>query len=720
MGVFSDLKPKNRAVRNGFDRSQRNVFASHVGRIKPVLSMATLPSSEYEIDLKQLLRTQPLQQAAFSGFSVNYDFQFVPYNQLYSSFNQFIAQRADAPRVNQPSINVVPNFEIRNFVTQVVRYASWDYLMAKVFGSYSNMQDLVLTARQAHGGDMPVLDEVPYCLAYTSNAPYDSLYLKVIDQLDLLGYGNYLPFVKTYSSFIEKWFLNMVSDSSSIQQVLVRAFSSDLVLQDYPNVNEIIASAFRNADESSSTPSFENSFGHNLSIIISNDTVEHVALWPALAYNKVFHDFYRNTYYDDRVILFHYISSGFDIVESVFDSGDLVKATIPYVGLFNVDDYTEGMFRTPSSIVYWDIDYFYPNKHLIRLLLMFNQYNRQYKKDLVTSVLPSTQFGNVSTMVSDDNFRELLVKSASSSYPSAVPVYSPPVNAGGSPRRVGLTSSANMATFKFEPALAISVLEARKADALQRFRERMLRAGDKTKDIFESHGWSAPRSQQSNESVFLGSYDGSLDINTVAATTTTETTELGQLGANGVATVNGSKIHFNCSDFGVVLCNFYVVKNAEYDAYQRERAWQLLEPFDFPYPELQNISLQPITASQVNAVNTFNLDPNKILGYLPSFMEYKTALDRIHGEFYSADVLPKMNGAAFDIMVAPGVFSDWVTPRQQVYDLTGLDYLYQQINVADNIFKQAASALPSTCPFLVNAYFDIKAVQPLTVIGLPI
>lgn len=718
MGVFSDLKPKNHAVRNGFDRSQRNVFASHVGRIKPVLSMATLPSSEYEIDLKQLLRTQPLQQAAFSGFSVNYDFQFVPYNQLYSSFNQFIAQRADANRVNQPSINVVPNFPIRKFVTQVVRYAAWDYLMAKAFGSFSNMQSSVMAARESLGGDMPTLDEVPYCLAYTSNAPYDSLYLKVIDQLDLLGYGNYLPYVKTYASFIEDWFLS-ISSSSSIRDVLVDAFSSDLVLQGYPDVEEIISLALRNAVENDVSKCFFNIFGSDLSRIIDNGGTEYVALWPALAYNKVFHDFYRNTYYDDRVCLFVYHSGSFGLRESVFDSADLSKATIPYVGLFNLDDFTEGMFDLADPYEFYSLDYF-DSSVATRLLLMFNQYNRQYKKDLVTSVLPSTQFGNVSTMVSDDNFRELLVKSASQSYSTTVPLQSPPLQAGGSPARVGLSTASNMATFRFEPALAISVLEARKADALQRFRERMLRAGDKTKDIFESHGWSAPRSQQSNESVFLGSYDGSLDINTVAATTTTETTELGQLGANGVATVNGSKIHFTCSDFGVVLCNFYVVKNAEYDAYQRERVWQLLEPFDFPYPELQNISLQPITASQVNALNPGKLNPNKILGYLPSYMEYKTSLDRIHGEFYSADVLPKLNGSNFDFMLVPGVFSDWVTPRQQVFDLTGLDYLYQQINVADNIFKQAASALPSTCPFLVNAYFDIKAVQPLTVIGLPI
>lgn len=720
MGVFSDLKPKNHAVRNGFDRSQRNVFASHVGRIKPVLSMATLPSSEYEIDLKQLLRTQPLQQAAFSGFSVNYDFQFVPYNQLYSSFNQFIAQRADAPRVNQPSINFVPNFCIRKFVTQVVRYAAWDYLMAKAFGSFSNMQDLVNTARQNSGGDMPVLDEVPYCLAYTSNAPYDSLYLKVIDQLDLLGYGNYLPYVKTYAGFIESWFLKLLPNFTSIREALVEAFSSSLILQDYPTVGEVIALVLKEADDGNSSPSFSSVFGKNLCDCVSNGETENVALWPALAYNKVFHDFYRNTYYDDRVVLFYYNESSFDIVESVFDTGDLNKATIPYVGLFNLDDFTEGMFDFPDPFEYWATDFFISDSNLVRLILIFNQYNRQYKKDLVTSVLPSTQFGNVSTMVSDDNFRELLVRSASQSYSTTVPLQSPPLQAGGSPRRVGLSNASYMATFRFEPALAISVLEARKADALQRFRERMLRAGDKTKDIFESHGWSAPRSQQSNESVFLGSYDGSLDINTVAATTTTETTELGQLGANGVATVNGSKIHFNCYDFGVVLCNFYVVKNAEYDSYQRERVWQLLEPFDFPYPELQNISLQPITASQVNALNPDKLNPNKILGYLPSYMEYKTSLDRIHGEFYSADVLPKMNGSIFNFMLVPGVFSDWVTPRQQVYDLTGLDYLYQQINVADNIFKQAASALPSTCPFLVNAYFDIKAVQPLTVIGLPI
>ena len=93
-GVFANLKPKNTVDRNGFDLSRRSVFSAKCGQILPVFCQATIPDSEYKIDVKQLLRTQPLQTAAFTGFSINYDFFFVPNNYGYTSFNEFISFRS--------------------------------------------------------------------------------------------------------------------------------------------------------------------------------------------------------------------------------------------------------------------------------------------------------------------------------------------------------------------------------------------------------------------------------------------------------------------------------------------------------------------------------------------------------------------------------------------------------------------------------------------------
>ena len=128
-GVFANLKPVNKAERNGFDLSRRSVFSSKCGIILPVFCQATLPDGQYEIDLRQLLRTQPMQTAAFTGFSVNYDFFFVPNNYSYSSFNQFIAQRKDEQRVYQPNHQFVPKLPFRNFMKELMACAVWDYML---------------------------------------------------------------------------------------------------------------------------------------------------------------------------------------------------------------------------------------------------------------------------------------------------------------------------------------------------------------------------------------------------------------------------------------------------------------------------------------------------------------------------------------------------------------------------------------------------------------
>ena len=128
MGVFSEIKPKNKARKNPFDRSCYSSYNTKAGIILPLQFWPTLPSSEYSLDLKALMRTQPLGTAAFAGFSINYDVVWTPYNDHYSSFNQFIAQRLNRQHTTQPDINSIPHFQLVNFVQLVVQLSVYDYI----------------------------------------------------------------------------------------------------------------------------------------------------------------------------------------------------------------------------------------------------------------------------------------------------------------------------------------------------------------------------------------------------------------------------------------------------------------------------------------------------------------------------------------------------------------------------------------------------------------
>lgn len=289
----------------------------------------------------------------------------------------------------------------------------------------------------------------------------------------------------------------------------------------------------------------------------STDAFE--TLWPVFTYNKAFWQFYRNEWYD---IDYDYIYLDSDTV-SVVDS-------IPYVNLFNMDDISTALVPQVDTM----------NAVGYRLLCMFATKPHQYKKDLFTGVLPSTQYGSVSVAFTDQDFHKLVgnIHATSTETLDSGQVFTAGsgilYNIGSSPTPTSVVAEK----YKFDPSVAISVLELRKADAMQRFNERMLRAGNKTADIFKAHGWDAPKSEKAFDVLFLGSYDSSLDLNVIASTSSSENVDLGQLAANGVSVVNGSTIRFKSHDFGSLLVVAYVTKEAEYDSYGVHKSHSLLEP----------------------------------------------------------------------------------------------------------------------------------------------
>ena len=624
MGVFSELKPINHARRNPFDLSCFSTYNTKCGLMLPLKFWPTLPNSEYELDLKALMRTQPLQTAAFAGFSINYDVIWSPYNDHYSSFNQYIAQRLNKQHVTQPDISQIPNFSLNSFAANIVCAAVWDS-----FATELKYEDYLLWWKNGisptgSSGDN-IFVRVPRYLFYSENLPEESLALSAIRTLDLLEYGNYLGLVKGFVAGL-KYIMDNADYTAcpwlkNMPYLFRLGVMTDLVNATYQpasntfnDIETVIYGANTAYDyiEQLYYLCFEDTTNLMGSLGLKVDqwynTTQFESLWPVFTYNKAFWQFYRNEYYD---IDYKYFVSG--VTTSGMTKPKYSQNTLPYVNLFNMDDISQS------------IDISFPtgegeSEEFERLLCMFAIKPHQYKKDLFTGVLPSTQYGNVSVASSDDVFAKLIASKPSGSS-------SPLTQSSSSSQGPDVVYSSGLGydvKYKFDPTPMISVLELRKADALQRFKERMLRAGNKTKDIFKAHGWEEPLSEKAFDVQFFGTFDGRLDINVVAATAESGDFNVGQLAANGISAIGGKKIHFNSHDFGTLMVVAYITKDAVYDAYGVQKSHSLLEPFDFPYPELQNISLSPIDAKELFNAKT-RLDSDKVIGYLPQNMAYKTA-----------------------------------------------------------------------------------------------
>lgn len=96
--VMSLKHLQNKVHRNGFDLSFRNSFTAKVGELLPVMCKEVLPGDKFKIEPSWFTRTAPVNTAAFTRIREYYDFFFVPFNVLWSHFDDFITQ------MNQSSI----------------------------------------------------------------------------------------------------------------------------------------------------------------------------------------------------------------------------------------------------------------------------------------------------------------------------------------------------------------------------------------------------------------------------------------------------------------------------------------------------------------------------------------------------------------------------------------------------------------------------------------
>ena len=481
---------------------------------------------------------------------------------------------------------------------------------------------------------------------------------------------------------------------------------------------------------------------------IANYNTKYVNIFRLAAYQHIWYDFYRNKFYDVLD----------DTSVTTTDVGD-------YVNFFNFDDLECATAATSHLPLTSDAE-----KARVRGLLGMRYV--QWKKDLLTSSLPGQQFGVVSsidlgfdpstlsivgnggqigTVVGSRNVRVgtgetdtpvagqvtrgLIINSGSSderglswdseSYPATLlgSILDRKVSSvDGSVS--GLSISAPSQNLSFD------VLSLYKAQMLQNWKQSTLRAGNMTDDNFMAHYGVTPRYEGDENVDFLGSFDATLNVNAVEATSTTGQTingKVGELGATGTAVARGNKITYKARDFGIIMCVASFLPESEYNSNMLDKANTLLEEFDYYTPEFENIGLEAIPFSAFNASAPSDMS-NKTIGYAPRYWMYKTALDKVHGEFaqsqwFRINPTPQQQIEEVDVL---GSLSPWVAPRNEqviLHSLSGfartLSSFYVTPSVFNNVFGVAADSSQSTDTFLNNVFFDIKSIRPMSVLGLP-
>lgn len=413
-----------------------------------------------------------------------------------------------------------------------------------------------------------------------------------------------------------------------------------------------------------------------------------VNLFPLLAYQKIYQDFFRWSQWEKSN------PSSYNV--------DYFTGTTPY--LFS---------STPShNSDYWKSD------------TMFDLKYCNWNKDMLMGVLPNSQFGDVAVIDLGNTSSNVLV-SDSSGNSRAVDIASAlSSSANASSVSVNLPSGE---TVPKDSTLYVSlkdissqmtVLALRQAEALQRWKE-ISQSGDSDyrEQIRKHFGVNLPQAL-SNMCTYIGGISRNLDISEVVNNNLASEGNTAVIAGKGVGAGNGS-FTYTTDEHCVVMCIYHAVPLLDYTITGQDGQLLVTDAESLPIPEFDNIGMEALPLTQIfnspnaSIVHLFNA------GYNTRYFNWKTKLDVINGAFTTTL-------KSWVSPVTESLLSGWFSNGYSEGDVNGdtkvvLNYKFFKVNpsVLNPIFGVAADSTWDTDQLLVNSYIGCYVARNLSRDGVP-
>ena len=388
----------------------------------------------------------------------------------------------------------------------------------------------------------------------------------------------------------------------------------------------------------------------------------------------------------------------------------------PYT--YNFDYYSGGnIVSGVNSSDFWKNDNF--------LTLRYANYN----KDMFMGLMPNSQFGSVATVnipvgyTSDSPVQVYgFVGKALTTSPLNInrttTTTTDPVSLLSRHSTVispSSTMAINMPDVTKHITASFDILSFRIAEASQKYKDVTQCARQGYKEQLEAH-WNVRLAEAlSDRCRYIGGDSSDIAISEVLNSNLSTAESSADIKGKGVGTGYGSEF-FEANEHGILMCVYHAVPVLDYILSGHD--YKLLHTLttDLPQPEFDHIGMESLP------VYTMFNDPSvegrivmkniSILGYDSRYIGYKTKVDWISGAFETS-------------------LSSWVTPLtvgQQVTKLlfggdsiAAMNYGFFKVTprVLDSIFVNECDDTWDSDQFLVNVFFDVKAVQNLDYNGLP-
>ena len=486
-----------------------------------------------------------------------------------------------------------------------------------------------------------------------------------ISALDALNdFNKTLPAVRLNE--IRKWFLATKS-SDGLNIPLVEGSRRLFDLLGYG------ISSYRSVTENN----YPDSYTQSNSDVTQNSPA--LSVFRLAAYQKVYQDYYRNPYWE-----------------------------APDASAFNFDD-KFGLCLSSTS-------------DAARMTKLFTIRYRNWAKDFFTSIQPSFQGAPFVTKPIDMSSFSMYNSASSQSFEpmtvSSMKFGKGDLSSSPFSSSVLTVDSKTTQTGGFN----IPIHNIRAAFALDKLYRLQQQAGNGSyaEQIRNRFGFGGVHDDW--KATYIGGSSSPVSIGEVITTANTrlgvegDDTILGQTGDiyGKASSVNDARITFDTKEHGIIMGIFSVTPDADYNASGIDPHNFKLNFQQFYQPEFDRLGHQPLNTYYLSSTSISSVTSSvnwlqRVIGFQNRYLEYKTGIDKVHGQFCSG-----------------GTLSAWTAPRNSgiIEDTGGDMFSTYSLKVSPKILNSICSVAfdgnDYTDPILVDSHIGIKAIRPMSVSDEPL
>lgn len=178
---------------------------------------------------------------------------------------------------------------------------------------------------------------------------------------------------------------------------------------------------------------------------------------------------------------------------------------------------------------------------------------------------------------------------------------------------------------------AITINDLRRANAIQVFLERNMRAGSRYVEQILSHFGVRVPDYRLDRPEYIGGFSQPIVVNQVMQNSQTTLGEggsaLGSYAGKGRSAAPGKKLSYKIEEHGCIIGLMSVMPKAVYSG-GVPRQFTRKSRYDFYFPEFANLGEQEVRSNELLFTGS-----DSAFGYVPRYSEYQWIPNQVHGDF---------------------------------------------------------------------------------------